>query len=154
VNDITLLDSWVISAQGHFTKNTDLFPRKFSNSFNGCPMKAVVFDGKWDFTTKYIKHIDSKWNAVSYIEGIELKLLKVVLQKMNMTFLHVPTPVCSEGEEMCRNKFLNSMLEKEIYILLGDLALTFSWKPYYDFTSSYFYFRIRWYVPCSIKYPR
>ena len=27
VNDITLLDSWVISAQGHFTKNTDFFPR-------------------------------------------------------------------------------------------------------------------------------
>ena len=26
VNDITILDSWVISAQGHFTKNTDLFP--------------------------------------------------------------------------------------------------------------------------------
>jgi hypothetical protein len=25
VRDITLLDSWVISAQGHFTRNTDLF---------------------------------------------------------------------------------------------------------------------------------
>jgi len=30
VNDITLLDSWVISAQGHFTNNTDLFPGKIS----------------------------------------------------------------------------------------------------------------------------
>jgi hypothetical protein len=28
VNDITLLDSWVISAQGHFTKNTDFFHEK------------------------------------------------------------------------------------------------------------------------------
>jgi hypothetical protein len=35
VNDITLLDSWVISAQWHFTKNTDLFPRKISNNLNG-----------------------------------------------------------------------------------------------------------------------
>ena len=34
VNDITLLDSWVISAQGHFTKKTDLFPRKISNNLN------------------------------------------------------------------------------------------------------------------------
>jgi len=34
VNDITLLDSWVISAQGHFTKNTDLFPGKISNNLN------------------------------------------------------------------------------------------------------------------------
>ena len=46
VNDITLLDSWIISAQGHFTKKTDLFPRKITKSFNGCPMKAVVMGGK------------------------------------------------------------------------------------------------------------
>jgi hypothetical protein len=45
VNDITLLESWVISAQGHFTKNTDLFPGKISKSFNGCPMKAFVGTG-------------------------------------------------------------------------------------------------------------
>jgi hypothetical protein len=32
VNNITLLDSWAISAQGHFTKNTDLFPRNVSKS--------------------------------------------------------------------------------------------------------------------------
>jgi hypothetical protein len=41
VSDIILLDSWVISAQGHFTKNTDLFPRKISNSVNGCPMILI-----------------------------------------------------------------------------------------------------------------
>jgi len=26
LNDITLLDSWVISARGHFYKKSDLFP--------------------------------------------------------------------------------------------------------------------------------
>jgi len=35
LNNITLLDSWVISAQGHFNKNTDLFPGKISKSLNG-----------------------------------------------------------------------------------------------------------------------
>ena len=54
VNDITLLDSWVISAQGNFTKDTDLFPRKIRNRFNGCPMKALVFDSQCYFTTKYV----------------------------------------------------------------------------------------------------
>jgi hypothetical protein len=53
VNDITILDSWVISAQGHFTKNTDFFPRKISKSFNGCPMKAVVTDGHWEINMHY-----------------------------------------------------------------------------------------------------
>jgi hypothetical protein len=38
VNDITLLDSWVISSQGLFTTNTDLFPGNISSSFNRCPI--------------------------------------------------------------------------------------------------------------------
>jgi hypothetical protein len=35
MNDITLLDSWFIFAQGHITKNTDLFPGNISKSLNG-----------------------------------------------------------------------------------------------------------------------
>jgi len=49
VNDINLLDSWVISVQGHFTKNTDMFPRKISNNLNACPMKADVRDAQHFF---------------------------------------------------------------------------------------------------------
>ena len=52
VNDITILDSWVISAQGHFTKKTDLFPRKVIKSFNGCPMQAFETDGHLEITTQ------------------------------------------------------------------------------------------------------
>jgi len=37
VNDITIPDSWVISAQMCFIKNTDLFPQKTGNNLNGCP---------------------------------------------------------------------------------------------------------------------
>ena len=44
VNDINLLDRWVISAQGHFTKNTDLFPVKIRKYFNVCPLKAYVIE--------------------------------------------------------------------------------------------------------------
>jgi len=58
VNDINLKDSWVISAQGHLAKNADLFPRKISNSHNGCPMKAR--DIKWNLITTYVQINDSK----------------------------------------------------------------------------------------------
>jgi len=59
VNDITLLDSWVISAQGHFTKNTNLFQRKVNNKLNGYPTRTLVLDGKWVFTTINVNHTDS-----------------------------------------------------------------------------------------------
>jgi hypothetical protein len=94
VNDITLLESWVISAQGHFTKKTDLFPRKVNKSFNRCPMKAFVRDDHWKFTVQYVNHTDSN---VRYIEGLEMDLLRFVLQQMNMMFFRVPTP---KGFEM------------------------------------------------------
>jgi hypothetical protein len=93
VYDFTLLDGWVISSQGHFTKNTDLFPRKISNNLNGCPMKALVRDGRWYFTTEYVNVSLSNGSVVQgYISGLEYDLLKVVLKEMNMTLFHIPTP--------------------------------------------------------------
>jgi len=78
VNDITLLDNWVISAQGHFTKKTDLFPQKISKNLNGCPMKAVVRNANWDFTTKYIHYNDSNVNVRTHVKVLEYNLLKIV----------------------------------------------------------------------------
>jgi hypothetical protein len=64
VKDITLLDSWVISAQGHFMKDTDMFPGKIGKNFKGCAMKAVVRDGHWGFTNHYVQYKDSNDNFV------------------------------------------------------------------------------------------
>jgi hypothetical protein len=77
VNNITLLDSWVISTQGHFTKNTDLFPEKISNNLNGCPMKVIINNANSKYLTNYIKHTYSNSSVVWYIEGMEYDLLRV-----------------------------------------------------------------------------
>jgi hypothetical protein len=83
VNDIVLLDSWFISAQGHFMMNNDLFSGKISKSFKGYPKKAVVKD----FSTVSVYHKDSNGKVVGYIDGLEMQILKIVLEKMNMTFV-------------------------------------------------------------------
>jgi hypothetical protein len=154
VNDITLLDSWVISAQGHFTKNTDLFPRKISNSLNRCPMKAAVRNGNWSITTKYVHNNDSNGNVVSYIQGLEYDLLKVVCEQMNMTFYHVPTPESFERARFYVNDLNVAMLAKGAYIALGALTTTYTIDPIFDYTDTYCTIKFRWYVPCSVKYPR
>jgi hypothetical protein len=144
VNDITILDSWVITAQGHFTKNANFFPRKISNSLNGCPMKAHVRDDHWYLTTEYVYYNDSNGNVRMYIGGLESPLLWVVLKHMNMTFVHVRTP----------EAFFGSMFAKEVYIALGSMGTHFLVKSYLDSTNSYYEARLRWYVPCSVKNPR
>jgi len=151
VNDITLLDSWVISTQGHFTKNTDLFPIKIRNKSNGCPMRAVVRDRHAFITTYYIyKYVFSE----SEIKGVEIVLLGIVLKQMNMTFVYVSTPEGFEIEEGSVNNLVIAMNAKEAYIALGGVERNLLYYTSFDFTNSYFTTRYRWYVPCPVKYPR
>ena len=150
VNDITLMDSWIISAQGHFTKNTDLFPGKISKNLNGCPLKAIVRDGKWNFSTNYVKHKFSNGSVVWYIEGVEYELLRVVLHRMNTTLVHVPKP---ETKGFLYNLY-SAPFEKDPFIGLGAIVKTSLLNSYFDSTNSYYFMSYRWYVPCSIKYPR
>ena len=153
-NDITLLDSWVISAEGHFNKNTDLFPEKISNNLNGCPMKAVVRNNYWYFTTDYVNYLDSNGSVVTESGGMELKLLMLVLKEMNMTFIRVPTPEGFEIEEGLTVNLIKAMLAKEAYIALGAVGTHYLNDPFLDITNNHYIMRCRWYVPCSVKYPR
>jgi hypothetical protein len=151
VNDITLLDSWVISEQGQFTKNTDLFPIKFRNNFNGCPMKAVVIiKDRYD----EVYTLNNTVSNETDIKGFEMVLLKIILKQMNMTFVYVPTP---EGFDLVGgsvNNLFRLMIAKEAFIALGGVKSEPSFYSSLDLTNPHSTTRIRWYVPCSVKYPR
>jgi hypothetical protein len=154
VKNITLLDSWFISAQGHFTKNTDLFSEKISKTLNGCSMTAVVRDAEWEFTTDFVNYTDSNGNVVTEIYGTESFLLKFVLEQMNMTIKYVPTPKGFEIEEGLTDNLTIAMYKKEAYIALGAVGTYYLNDPYLDSTNSYHIMRFRWYVPCHVKYSR
>jgi len=151
VNDTTLLDSWNVSAHDHFTKNTDLFRIKIRNSFNGCPMKAVERDGYGFRGTYYIK---DKVSSESDIKGLEMDLLRIILKQMNMTFVYVPTQEGFEIQEGSVTNLVSAMFAKEICIALGDVTRNYLYFTLLYITNSHFTTRFRWYVPCSVKYPR
>ena len=152
MKDITLLDSWVISAQEHFNKNTEMFPGKNSNNLYKCPVKAVVGDAQWEFTTKYMNFTYSNGTVVSYIVGLEVDLLIVVLQQMILTF--VPTPEGFETEEEWVINLIRSMVVKEYYIIIGNVGNSYLINQFFSSTNTYYMMSVRWYVPCSVKYPR
>ena len=79
VQYINLLVRLFNSAQAHFSKNTELFPRKVRSNLNGYPMKAIVDDSDWNLTTNYINETDSNGNVVMKVAGMEMDLLRVVL---------------------------------------------------------------------------
>jgi hypothetical protein len=149
VNNITLLNSWNISAQGIFTKKADLFAEKIGNSLNGCLMKTFVSDGNCEFSTKYVQDKDSNGNIVRHIEGLEYDLLSVVLQQMHMTFVYVLTPEGFELQEGSVNYVIKAMSAKETYIALGTVGTHYVMISFFDSTNTYYMMRVRWYVPCS-----
>ena len=46
------------------------------------------------------------------------------------------------------------MVQRKAYIALGAVGSNFLSNSYFDVTSIYNIIRVRWYVPCSVKYPR
>jgi hypothetical protein len=153
VNDITLLDIWVIYGQGHFTNNSDLFPQKISNRFNGCPIKAVVRQGFSPFTTLY-DYTDSNSSDFNSVVGMEFDTLMIVLKQINMTFEYVPTPEGFQLERGLTNNLNKAMFEKEAYIALGSVRTNFLDDSFLDSTSTHTIMSAQWYVPCPNKYQR
>jgi hypothetical protein len=45
------------------------------------------------------------------------------------------------------------MLIKIIYIAFGAVGTNYWTMSFFEFTSSHYILRVRWYVPCSVKYP-
>jgi len=154
VKDIILQDSWVISAQGHFTKNIDLFPRKINKSLKGCPLKAVIRHGNNYVTTKYFYHTYANGSVKRDIGGLEIELLLIILQQMNMTYVYVPTPEGFENGQVFEIYLVRTLIAKKAHIALGDVTTRFLLFSLFDITNCHIITRVRWYVPCSVKYPR
>jgi hypothetical protein len=87
-------------------------------------------------------------------EGLEYDLLRVILQQMNMTFVHIPTPEDFEMAGGSVTDLIRAMFAKEAYIALGALGTYYLSVSFFEATNSYYILSYRWYVPCSIKYPR
>jgi hypothetical protein len=74
---------------------------------------------------------------------------------MNMTFAYVPKPKGFEfyGGLQAKNLVMD-MYSKKVYIALGNVERDFLRDNFFDITNTHYIMRTRWYVPCSVKYPR
>ena len=73
---------------------------------------------------------------------------------MNLTFVYVPTPEGFEFGKGSINNLFTAMIAKEAYLALGSVKRNFSFYTFFDLTNTYTTTKLRWYVPCYVKYPR
>jgi len=87
-------------------------------------MKALVFDAH--FTTKYVNLTYSNETLVTYIAGLEMKLLSIVLQQMNLPCIYITSRENFERENWLNNSdkylFLN---EYYTGIVVGEVGIFF-----------------------------
>jgi hypothetical protein len=114
-------------------------------------MKAVVRDGRGFVATRYVR---GKNSIGVNVRGFEMDLLRIILQQMNMTFVHVPTPEVFELRKESVSNLVTLMIAKKAYIALGRVKRILSLYDFFDLTDSYLTTRIRRCVPCSVKYER
>jgi hypothetical protein len=110
-------------------------------------MKAIVRIGQWYFTTNYAFYKDINGNDSLYIEGLEMELLRIILQQLNMTFFFVPTPRGFERGNSDEFNLVRTMIAKEAFIALGDVGYNILGRLIFDTTNPYSIMSIRWYVP-------
>jgi hypothetical protein len=68
--------------------------------------------------------------------------------------VHVPKPDGFEIEQGLKSNLSKAIRAKEAYIILGGVGTYFLQDSFFDTTNAHIMMSVRWYVPCSVKYPR
>jgi hypothetical protein len=84
VQDVILLDEWVIENNGRFSENAHLYPAKVPKNFMCCPIKvgSVGIDPYLIMTENYTQN---DGNTAYRLTGLSVQILKLVCHKMNLT---------------------------------------------------------------------
>jgi hypothetical protein len=156
VQNVTLLDTWVETGNGHFIRNRHLFPQKISKNLHGCPIRIITEPTAFAVEDpEFLSMNRSRRPTIVYRGGWEIRLLNIISQAMNMTeeFL---LPI-SDFWNLTDHKgetagFTRELLSDRADVSVGLVVVRSSLTL--DSTKPYHWGQLSWYVPCGSRYPR
>ena len=151
VQEVILLDEWVIEHNGRFSENAHLYPEKVPKNFMGCPIKfGTVGIDPYVIMTKNYTQNDS---ITTYrLTGLSGEILQLACKKMNLT-----TVFLAPSLNMEMDSFVKEITELDdgisdvlsgIFPLI-PLVLTSS----FDATIPYTHTNVKMFVPCPKAIP-
>jgi glutamate receptor delta-2 subunit len=151
VIDASLLDYWVKidSGEGRFLRNVPLFPPKIPRDLHGCTISVSTFE---------LEPVVMKRTSV-YDDGLEIRLLNIILSHMNLSVVFVPPPPQNErwGRPQLNgswNGIRGHVVQRRSDVAFGGMIISGPSKGQFDVTIPYLEESIAWYVPCAKTIPR
>lgn len=145
------VDVWVRnnSGEGRFLRNAPLFPHKIPQNLRGCSISVSSFE---------LEPVVMKQQSV-YDNGLEIRLLKLILSYLNLTAVFVTPPPQNEtlGRHLLNdswNEIISHVTTGRSDVAIGGLIIYNVSNESFDTTSSYLQQDITWYVPCAKTRPR
>ena len=162
-HDVIPFDIWLMEGNGRFINNINLFPDKVTYNLHKCPITAGTFPV--DFVVGPCIYPDinvsttSESPYVTYDSGIELRFIKLVAERLNLTLKFLPPPPNNEKwGNLTEDGKLTGLLGQ---IVLGKADIGFGAWPLHpqlimvmDATKTYYRDEWVWWVPCAKKVPR
>jgi hypothetical protein len=153
VEDVVLLDKWVMDGKGFLLQSSNLFPQKIGKTFNGCPLRALAREYR-NFVIYETPSPDKRSSTPVIKDGLEVRLFRIITNSLNMTPTYLRPPNSFKTANLY--DVVDIFTRDEADIVFGGLESRgrWSWEKNIDTTSGYFTRRLRWYAPCAFKYPR
>lgn len=158
VTDVVLMDQW---KNGHFVKNTDLFPQKITRNLNRCPLIASTM--QWGTFVMRTNESNSEGTGsnVTYQDGLEVILYRNVLEAFNMTASIIEAApgygnVWGDYDPVA-NTYTGVIGDAKFgrsNISFCGLPKNYFFETIVDSTHSYVESGFNWYVQCARSRPR
>jgi hypothetical protein len=146
VEEITLVDQWIVTNNGGFLKHVPLFPNKVPANLQACPLRVCTAEDR-----PFIVHNIQNENS-SEFSGLEIEFLIIISQVMNMTLQYLPPPTGTGF--MRRMTCLTRLSFGSTDIVVSTLPVDLNIIELGDSTTPHLQTAFRWLIPCPTPVPR
>jgi len=147
VEEVALLDQWVVTNSGGFLKEVPLFPNKIPTNLHACPLRVCTAEDR-----PYIIHNNIEHENTSEYSGLEIEFLVIMSQAMNATLVYLPQLI---GTAVLKRITCFTKLNfGECDIVIGTLPADLNIMEYAESTTPHLQTAFRWLIPCPTPVPR
>jgi hypothetical protein len=147
VEDVALVDQWIVTDSGAFLKQVPLFPNKIPANLQSCPLRVSTAEDK----PFIIRNNILGENTPEY-SGLEIIFLITISQVMNATLVYLPpplgTPVLKRVTSLARLNF--GLCD----IFIGTVPVDLNIMEFAEAATPHIQTSFRWLIPCPAPVPR